>query len=194
MKHLDTFERYFGQKAPWTAHERKLVYWTAVRTAYRQKELRALRVCNLYLDEQPPVVCMKARHTKNKTQGEVPIPDDLAVALRKHIAKLEPTDPVFKLPATSGSIVDMMRRDLDGAGIVWKLATGEIIDFHTLRATCITWWLDVDKLSPKRVQVLARLKTLALVYNYSRNLRIEDWAWLNQGPKLVIKGKTKRAG
>jgi hypothetical protein len=120
-----------------------------VKTAYRQKELRALRVCNLYLDEQPPVICMKARHTKNKTEGEVPIPDDLAAALKKHVAKLEATDPVFKLPATSGSIVDIMRRDLEGAGIVWKLPTGEIIDFHTLRATCITWWLDVDKLSPK---------------------------------------------
>jgi integrase len=194
MEHLDTFERYFGQKAPWTAHDRKLVYWTAAKTAYRQKELRALRVCDLYLDEQPPVICMKARHAKNKTAGEVPIDDDLAEELKVHVAKLEPTDRVFKLPATSGSIVDIMRRDLEGAGIVWKLATGEIIDFHTLRSTCITWWLDVDKLSPKKVQVLARLKTLALVYNYSRNLRIGDFGWLNQGPKLVLKGKTKRAG
>lgn len=101
------------------------------------------------------------------------------------MAGLEPNDPVFPLPATSGSIVDMLRRDLKGAGIPWKLATGEVVDFHTLRSTAITWWLDVDGLSPKRVQVLARLKTLALVQRYSRNLRIEDFGWLEQGPKLV---------
>ena len=47
------------------------------------------------------------------------------------------------------------------------------------------WWLTVDRRSPKEVQVLARLKTLALVQNYSRNFRIEDWDWLNKGPTLV---------
>ena len=78
-----------------------------------------------------------------------------------------------------------MRRDLEGAGIEWRLPTGEVIDFHTLRSTAITWWLDEDGLPPKRAQVLARLKTLALVYRYSRNLRLEDFSWLEKGPKLV---------
>ena len=57
----------------------------------------------------------------------------------------------------------MFRRDLTEAGIPWDLPTGERVDFHTLRSTAITWWLDVDGLSQKRVQILARLKTLALV-------------------------------
>jgi hypothetical protein len=47
------------------------------------------------------------------------------------------------------------------------------------------WWLDVDGLSPKRVQVLARLKTLGLVAACSRNMKIEEYTWLNKGPKLV---------
>jgi site-specific recombinase XerD len=185
MDYLDTFERYKHQNARWTAYDRKLIYWTAVKTAYRQSELKALVKGNLHLDTKPAVVSLKARFTKNKTEGEVPIPTDLADALRKYVADLEPTDKVFKFPHTSGSIVDMLRRDLNGAGIEWKLPTGEVIDFHALRSTAISWWLDVEKLSPKRVQVLSRLKTLALVYNYSRNLRIDDFSWLESGPLLV---------
>jgi integrase len=193
MNHMDTFDRYFGQKARWTASDRKLIYWTAVKTGYRQSELKQLRKGHLFLDDTPAVVSLKARHTKNKTDGEVPIPQDLAAALKKYIAHLEPNDKIFWFPTTSGSVVDMMRRDLKGAGIDWKLPTGEIIDFHSLRSTAITWWLDVDGLRPKRVQVLARLKTLALVYNYSRNLRMEDFSWLEHGPKLVSTRKRRKA-
>ena len=190
-KHLATFERYKGQKSRWTASDRKMIYWTAVRTGYRQSELRALRRANLLLDETPAKITLKAKDAKNKTAGEVPIPTDLATALKKYVADSEPTDPVFPLPLTSGSIVDMMRRDLKGAGIPWKLPTGEVIDFHTLRSTAISWWLDEDGLSPKRVQILARLKTLALVQRYSRNLRIEEFGWLDKGPKLVVRTATR---
>lgn len=194
MRHLDTFERHKGQKSRWNASDRKMIYWTAVKSAYRQGEMMALRRANLYLDEKPAVICLKARRTKNKTDGEVPIPADLAKALRKYVAGLEPNDKVFPFPKTSGRIVDMLRRDLTGAGIPWKLPTGEVVDYHTFRTTCITWRLDVDGLRPKRVQVLARLKTLALVQNYSRNLRIEDFGWLDKGPKLATARPNKRAG
>ncbi|HYO08830.1 MAG TPA: hypothetical protein VER17_07635 [Tepidisphaeraceae bacterium] len=44
------------------------------------------------------------------------------------------------------------------------------------------------------MQVLARLKTLAMVQNYSRNLRIEDFGWLNSGPKLVVAKSGKKVG
>jgi integrase len=190
--YLDTFDRYPGQKSRWTAYDRKMIYWTAVKTAYREAELGKLRRWNLYLDAKPAVICLKARDTKNKTKGEVPIPRDLAVALKKYVARLDPEDKVFPFPLTSGSVVDMLRRDLDGAGIPWKLPSGEVVDFHTLRSTAITWWLDVDGLTPKRVQVLARLKTLAMVQNYSRNLRLDDFGWLDKGPKLTT--RRARAG
>jgi integrase len=169
-----------------------MIYWTAVSTGYRVGEMRAMIRANFYLNERPPVICLKARHTKNKTNGEVGINGDLAAALKKYLAGLGPTDKVFPFPATCGSVVDMLRRDLDGAGVVWDLPTGEIVDYHTLRSTYITWLLEVYGLSPKRVQVLARLKTLSQVQNYSRNLRIEDFGWLSKGPKLVAQAR-KRA-
>ena len=123
--------------------------------------------------------------SKNKQKGEVPIPSELAAALKTYVAGLEPDDVVFPFPSTSGSIVDMLRRDLDGAGIPWQLPSGEVIDFHAFRSTAITWWLDVDGLKPKRVQVLSRLKSISMLNNYSRNLRIEEHGWLDQSPRLV---------
>ena len=194
MAHLDTFERYKYQKARWTAYDRKIIYWTAVRTALRENEMMKLVRGNFYFDESPAIVCLKARHAKNKTEGEIAIPSDLARALKVYMVDIEPNDRVFPFPETSGSIVDMLRRDLTEAGIEWKLPTGEVMDFHSLRSTCITWWLDEDGLKPKRVQVLARLKTLALVYNYSRNLRLDDFSWLDNGPKLVPAPTRRKAG
>jgi integrase len=194
MRYLETFERYPRQKSRWTAADRRILYWTAVKSAYRENELRNLKVFNLYLDEKPSVVGLKARHNKNKEKGEVPIPNDLARELKKYVAVRDPIDPVFVMPETSGSIVDMLRRDLKGAGIPCEFPNGEVIDFHSLRSTCITWWLTVDGLKAKRVQVLARLKSLPLVDRYSRNYKIEEFGWLNKSPKLVPEKKRLRAG
>lgn len=193
MKYLDTFERYPHQKTRWTAADRKLVYWTAVKTGFRRGEMMSMRKAHLLLDQSPALVCIKAADAKNKTRGMVPIPADLAAMLRPYVADLDAADLVFPFPTSDRGVIDMFRRDLKGAGIPWQLETGEIVDFHTLRSTAITWWLDVDGLSAKRVQVLARLKTLALVANYSRNYRMEDFGWLNKGPKLVSKPRRKTA-
>lgn len=43
-------------------------------------------------------------------------------------------------------------------------------------------------------QVLARLKTLSMIQNCSRNLRIEDFGWLDKGPKLVLANRKRKAG
>lgn len=43
----------------------------------------------------------------------------------------------------------------------------------------------MEGLKPKRVQVLSRLKSISMLNNYSRNLRIEEHGWLIQSPRLV---------
>lgn len=196
MAHLDTFDRYPHQFAAWNASDRKLLYWTAVKTGFRQNELRSLRVRSVFFDTKPVQIAVKASDAKNRTKGAVPIPDDLAAALKKYVKGRDPDDKLFPFPTTTHGIVDMFRRDLDGAGIKWDFGKDnpETVDFHTLRSTAITWWLDEDGLNPKRVQVLARLKTLALVAAYSRNMRIEDFSWLNNGPKLSTPETGKAAG
>ncbi len=194
-KYLGTFERYKGQQARWNAHDRLLICWTAVKTAYRKSELISLRVKNIHFDSKPPCISIKARNAKNRTAGEVPIPTDLAVALKSYVKGRDLDERLFPFPATSRSVLRLFRRDLDGAGIKWDFGTDnpETVDFHTLRSTAITWWLDVDGLTPKRVQILARLKSLHLVAKYSRNLRLADFGWLNKGPKLVPERRRRSA-
>jgi len=186
LAHLDTFSRYRMQKTRWTAYDRKMIYWTALLTGYREGEMKRIRKACLYLDEQPPVIALKPRDTKNKNKAEVPIPSDLAAALKRYTADLEPNDLVFPFPKTSDAVVRALRRDLEGAGVPWKYPTGEVVDFHALRSTCITWWLEENKLTPRRVQQWARLSTLVLVYQYSRKLRVEDYGWLDQNKLKVV--------
>jgi hypothetical protein len=45
--------------------DRRMLYWVAVRTAYRQSELRAVRKSCLHLDAKPPTMSLKAKHAKN---------------------------------------------------------------------------------------------------------------------------------
>ncbi|MGC4031359.1 MAG: site-specific integrase [Tepidisphaeraceae bacterium] len=184
MAYLDTFERYPHQKSRWTAADRKMLYWTAVKSGYRQGELRSFRVRSLKLDINPALIGIKAGDAKNETKGAVPIPQKLAIALRQYVEGRDSDEPLFPFPATNHGIVEIYRKDLEGAGIRWDFGDDnpETIDFHTLRSTAITWWLEEDKLTPKRVQVLARLKTLALVGTYSRNFRLDEFGWLDDGP------------
>lgn len=186
MAYMDTFERYPDQEAEWSAHDRKMIYWTAVSTGYRLNELRTMRRANLFLDEKPATIDIKAKNAKNRTEGSVPIPSDLAASLRDYTSCMHPASAVFPLPSGRKTVSRYFKLDLDGAGInrIWE--TGEVVDFHALRTTAISWWLDVYGLSQKRVQILARLKTLRLVEQYSRKLRLSsDTSWLDAAPSLI---------
>lgn len=187
MAYLGTFERYKQQKARWTAFDRKLVYWTAVLTAYRQNELRTLKVNNLILDTKPAMITIRAANAKNRMRGAVPIRAELADALKAYVQGRDPDESLFLFPATNHGIVEMFRKDLDGAGIKWNFGEDSpyTIDFHTLRSTAITWWIDTPNMTVKKVQTLARLKTPGLVAAYSRNYQMDDYGWLEEGPSLV---------
>src|SRR5439155_14608690 len=70
IKYLGTVERYKNQHTRWTAYDRKMIYWTAVRTAFRKSELISLLVRNLHFDTKPPCISIRAKDAKNKTAGE----------------------------------------------------------------------------------------------------------------------------
>jgi integrase len=73
---------------------------------------------------------------------------------------------VFWLPVGDGA-KDWLHRDLEAAGLGHLLHAGQQVDFHSLRATAITWWLQAG-LDQLQVQRLARLKTLAVLQRYTR--------------------------
>jgi integrase len=174
-----------GTVERWPARDRKMVYWTAVCTAFRQNELRTLTASKLFLADKPPMVDIDASNAKNRSEASIPIPEELAAALRQYAENKHPDARIFKIPALRKYVIDDFKKDIAGAGLdKTPRAEKDRLDFHALRSTAITWWLDVYNLNPKRVQMLARLSSLHLVMRYSRRLKLEDFSWLDNAPSL----------
>lgn len=215
--------RYKGQNAAerWTAQDRRLIYHTAIRTAYRKEELRKLRGVNLHLEHEPAYITLPGRHSKNRKASGVPIPADLADELRHHVKEkgIGPNDPVFWITkgrsktaakveseggvmvkryayAGAGGAKGALQRDLRDAGLAEILdIDDQVTDFHTLRATAITWWLEGvtpsgKRLSPEQVRRLARLSSLAMVQKYIRGARYEDHSWLEEPGQRELFGRS----
>jgi integrase len=135
------------------------------------------------LDERPVMVRVDARHAKNRRSARVPIPADLAAALRMHAARMMPEARVFAtMPQSRGRIVEVLARDLAGAGI--EQTRDERVDFHSFRATAITWWFTAYGLTVREVSELARCLPRT-AERYARNYRPERFEWLSRGPGLA---------
>ena len=116
----------------------------------------------------PAVVRLPGRLTKNGKAGSVPIPGDLAEALvgwvrderklagaalfwvtkgkrRTRMETVEVGGALVKrqVYAGPGGAKWRLREDMRGAGLGGILdLPGLVVDFHSLRATAITWWLE----------------------------------------------------
>ncbi len=168
----------------WPATDRMLVYWTAVCTGYRQNELRQLRASQLFLNDPQPAIDILAGNAKNKKRATVPIPAELAAELRAYTKHLAPAARVFSIPSRP-AVISHFKRDAKAAGIpIDTMGDIEIIDFHSLRATAITWWLDIFGLSVKQVQVLARVSSPHLIARYSRRFKLAGTDWIASAPTL----------
>lgn len=180
---------------PWYNHTtRRMVYWTAIKTGFRKTELGSLDRHRFYLDATRgrPYIQIPGRDAKNKQMAGVPIPRELAEELAGYTAMMAPSVRVFRLPKGSGA-KDWLHRDLKGAGLGGVLDTDQETDFHSLRATAIVTWLEVDGFSQLMVKELARFKTLAMVQKYVRGFRATESSYdrLDQGAGLA--GKQREA-
>jgi integrase len=134
-----------------TGPEREAVHRLAAGTGFRAEEIRSLTREAFRLTGDEPSVKLSAEAAKNGRERIQPIRRDLAVILSPFVAKTPRGGPVFRLPAKTA---DMLRRDLERAGIAVKTSEGEL-DFHALRGTFITTLIESGA-NPKVVQELAR--------------------------------------
>lgn len=166
----------------WTAPERKLVYWTAVCTGLRQNELRTLRRASLRLDADPPTVEIGAREAKNSRDASIPIPADLAEALRAYAEHHHPAARLFgTMPSGRNRVIQLAKADFEAVGLE---TTGDVVvDFHALRATAITWWFVEYGLSVREVSELARCSP-SIAERYAKHFRLTNYGWLSKAPRL----------
>ena len=142
-----------------------MLYAVAMATGFRAGELASLLPRSFDLLSVDPTVCCKATNTKNRKEAIQPLPQNVAEALRGYLA-----DKPANLPLWPGvwpeNAAEMLRLDLEAAGILYRDADGRVADFHGLRHSYITL-LDQPGISKKAHQELARHSTYKLTEHYT---------------------------
>ncbi len=148
-----------------SAEARYMVYRIALECGLRYSEIKVLRVLSFNFNVSPCTVRVEAENAKGKETDDLILNDKTAAEIKVFLSGKEPTDLAFDLPFGSHA-VNMIRRDLEIAGVDYTDAAGQDIDFHSLRHTFITN-LFLAGVPATVVQRLARHKDLKTTMLYS---------------------------
>ena len=146
-------ELIYGMTGP----ERAMLYRVALGTGFRAAELRSLLPSSFDLDSESPTVSVAAAYSKHRKLDIQPISRHLAELLKGFLADKQPGTAVFQ--PHSDKTADMLRADLEKAGIEPVDGTGNRVDFHALRHTFITLGAQAG-IAPKVLMDLARHRTV----------------------------------
>ncbi len=154
--------------------DRAMLYATAMVTGFRASELASLFPYSFELDSRPPVARVKAAYSKNKREAEQPLPADMAEALAAYLDGKARDKPVWPGKWFENA-AEMLRMDLEAAGIPYRDEAGCVADFHALRHSYITL-LERSGASPKLAQELARHSDIRLTMKVYTHARLCDKA------------------
>ena len=145
--------------------ERAMLYTLAAATGFRQRELRSLTPASFNLDDA--TVTVTAAYSKRKRDDTQPFNPELCETLSAWLANKPKGKPIFNLPVR-WELSEMLRDDAVAAGIPTGNLSGEVLTFHSLRVSYISW-LVRSGASVKTCQSLARHSTPMLtVGTYAR--------------------------
>jgi hypothetical protein len=119
-------------------------------------------------------VTVKAAYAKNKKAADQPLPADVAEALRAYLDGM-PRDKAVWPGKWFEDAAEMLRVDLEAAGIPYRDEAGQVADFHALRHSYITL-LERSGVSPKLAQELARHSDIRLTMNVYTHAGLYDLA------------------
>ena len=172
----------FIRKLEERGRERALIYRTLILTGLRRGELASLTMGSLELDDATPYATLKAGDEKNRQGSGIPLRADLAKELRQWVADRRngftgspaafSNEPLFSVPA---SLVKVLNRDLDTAGIAKADERGRTVDVHSLRMTFATL-LSKGGVSPKVAQMAMRHSDIRLTMETYTDPKLFDVA------------------
>ncbi|NOX54532.1 MAG: site-specific integrase [Planctomycetes bacterium] len=149
-----------------------------ILTGLRRGEVASLTVGALGLDQASPYVCIEGKHAKSGRAAMLPLRDDLADDLRKHVDRLADGGqsiqdaPLFN---AGRNFLRTFNLDLASAGIAKRDAQGRTVDVHCLRHTYATL-LARNGVSPSVAQKLMRHSDIRLTMNTYTHLDLADTA------------------
>ena len=138
-----------------TGTDRAMLYRLACTSGFRASELAAL--CPKDFGQAEPIVTLSGSYTRNKKPAEQPLPEEVAELLREYLAAKPANKPVWP-GKWYESAVDMLRIDLDAAGIPYAVEGPDgpaFADFHSLRHSYVAL-LDKMGVTLKEAMQLAR--------------------------------------
>ncbi len=149
-----------------TGPDRAMLYLVASYTGYRRNEIGSVTKQSFDFIADPPVLRIKPTISKRRKKDEIPLRRDVAELIRQWIdgekQNVGPMEPLF--PITDKNTAEMIKADLERAGIPYIDDNGLVADFHALRGTFATN-LALANVPVKVMQELVRHSDVNLTMN-----------------------------
>ncbi len=170
--------------------ERSLLYRFCAETGLRANEARSLTAGDF--DIERLVVVVPAGYSKHRETDTVPLRKDLAEVLKSHLSGRLPTAKAFggTYRELTNRTAEMLRQDLEAAGVAYTDEAGRVLDFHGLRHTFVT---NLSGAPSRVAQSLARHKSSAMTDRYTHVRLNDERAALDLLPDLAAKPNSEQA-
>ena len=157
-----------------TGQQRAMVYILAVNTGFRAREIASLTWGAFDFNDIAPTVTIQAGYSKRRRNDVQPLRHDIAKLFQGWKCERGEShdDKVFR-PLKYMRWADMIRKDMELAGLSYLDEAGRVADFHALRHTYVTN-LVKGGASPKIAQSLARHSKIELTMNTYTHLSLHD--------------------
>lgn len=156
--------------------DRAVLYLVGAYTGYRRNEIGSITVQSFNFESAPPTLTVEAGYSKRRRRDVLPLRSDFAEQIKMWLdskGPLRPDQLLFNV--TDRSTANMIKKDLQRAGIPYVDDRGHYADFHALRMTFITN-LSLAGVFPKTAQLLARHSNINLTMNTYTMLGVHDQA------------------
>jgi integrase len=169
-----------------TGRDRVMIYLIATTTGFRASELASLTESSFELESESPCLRVRAAYSKRRRNDAIPLKQDIAEVLRGYIQELRlrrnkttlvigGSNELLWPGSWPNKAAEMLRGDLEAAGIPYEDGQGCFLDFHALRHTFGTNLANAG-VSPKVAQELMRHSDVKLTLNTYTHVGLYDLA------------------